>query len=76
MIFDDEIRRASMATETRKDPVKDALAAGDSACVPRGVSELTRELCPRMLQEGFLRTGAGSISLLAVCASEIASFVP
>jgi len=64
MIFDYESRRATLASQPRIDALEKLLSAGNSPAVPA-----------RLLQ-GFLRTGAGSISFSASATSDSASFVP
>ncbi len=74
MVFDDEMRRPSLASEPRVDAMKSALTAGYGVFA---LAWLLRAWLPeaRYSQEGFLRTGGGSISLPAFCASATASFV-
>src|ERR1700675_1317907 len=65
MIFDHEVRRASLASEPRVDPLKEALAARDKPPVP-----------VRIVHDAFLRTGGGAISFSALSMSVRASLVP
>jgi len=64
VIFDYESRRPPFTSQPRIDALKKLLSAGNTSAVPA-----------RSLQ-GFLRTGAGSISFSASATSDSASFVP